>query len=126
MIVRCGFLGGENLSLKKIEAIIRPHKIDDVKDAVLSCGVRGMTVTEVQGFGRQHGHDELYRGSEYIEHFIPKAKVEVVVPAERALEVVEAIRKAARTGKVGDGKIFVTSVEHAVRIRTGETGEDAV
>lgn len=112
--------------MKRVEAIIRPHKIDEVKDALLALEIQGMTVTEVKGFGRQRGHDEMYRGSEYIEQFLPKLKIEVIVPAEKVPEAVEAIRRAAHTGKIGDGKIAVTAVEHLLRIRTGETGEDAI
>ncbi|HID78304.1 MAG TPA: P-II family nitrogen regulator [Planctomycetaceae bacterium] len=106
--------------MKKVEAIIRPFTLDPVKDALVECGIRGMTVTEVRGFGRQKGHSEIYRGSEYTVDFVPKLKVEVVVPDEEADKVVEAIIQAARTGHVGDGKIFVSRMEQSVRIRTGE------
>ncbi|MFW0883910.1 P-II family nitrogen regulator [Candidatus Acidulodesulfobacterium sp. H_13] len=112
--------------MKKIEAIIKPFKIDDVKEALNKIGIHGITVTEVKGFGRQKGHTELYRGAEYRVDFVPKAKVEIVVPDEQAPDVVEAIGKSAKTGNIGDGKIFISSVEEAVRIRTGEKGESAV
>ncbi|RMG90492.1 MAG: P-II family nitrogen regulator [Zetaproteobacteria bacterium] len=112
--------------MKKIEAIIKPFKLDDVKDALTELGVHGMTVTEVKGYGRQKGHTELYRGAEYVVDFLPKVKLEVVVPEDRSDEIVDAIVQAARTGKVGDGKVFVSSVERTVRIRTGEQDEDAV
>ncbi|RMG84672.1 MAG: P-II family nitrogen regulator [Candidatus Dadabacteria bacterium] len=112
--------------MKKIEAIIKPFKLDDVKDSLSELGVQGITVTEVKGFGRQKGHTEVYRGAEYIVDFLPKVKIEVVVPDELAWAVVEAIERAARSGKIGDGKIFVLPVEEAVRIRTGERGEDAL
>ena len=112
--------------MKKIEAIIKPFKLDDVKEALTEIGVIGMTVTEVRGFGRQKGHTELYRGSEYTIDFLPKVKVEVVVGDAALNSVVEAITKAARTGEIGDGKIFVYNLESATRIRTGEKGESAV
>ncbi len=112
--------------MKKIEIIVRPFKIDDVKEAIADLGLRGMTVTEVKGFGRQGGHKEVYRGAEYQVDFIAKTKIEIVVEAERVPEVLEAVRNSALTGKVGDGKIFVTPVEEVVRIRTGETGPDAI
>ena len=112
--------------MKKIEAIIKPFKLEDVKEALSSLGVEGMTVTEVKGFGRQKGHTEIYRGSEYTVDFLPKIKVEVVLAENRVAEAVQAIVKAARTGKIGDGKVFVLPVEHAVRIRTEEIGEKAV
>jgi len=112
--------------MKKIEAIIKPFKLDDVKDALEQVGVHGMTVTEVKGYGRQKGHTELYRGAEYVVDFLPKVKIEVVVPSDSAEAVIEAIRRVAATGKVGDGKIFVLPVEHVVRIRTGETDADAI
>jgi len=112
--------------MKKIEAIIKPFKLDDVKDALGEIGVDGMTVTEVKGHGRQKGHTELYRGAEYVVDFLPKVKIELVVTTDRVDDVIEAICKAASTGKVGDGKIFVSSVEQAVRIRTGERNEEAV
>ena len=112
--------------MKKIEAIIKPFKLDDVKEALTEIGVIGMTVTEVRGFGRQKGHTELYRGSEYTVDFLPKVKIEVVVDDKVVEQAVDAIIKAARTGKIGDGKIFVQEVEQVIRIRTGETGPDAV
>ena len=112
--------------VKKVEAIIKPFKLDDVKDALHDSGVSGMTVTEVKGFGRQKGHTELYRGAEYVIDFLPKVKVEVVVEDSLVDNVVEAIASAAKTGRIGDGKIFVTAVEEAIRIRTGDRGPDAV
>jgi nitrogen regulatory protein P-II 1 len=112
--------------MKKIEAIIKPFKLEDVKEALSSLGVEGMTVSEVKGFGRQKGHTEIYRGSEYTVDFLPKIKIEVVLPDARAGSAVEAIVKAAKTGKIGDGKVFVSPIENAVRIRTEETGEQAV
>jgi nitrogen regulatory protein PII len=112
--------------MKKIEAIIKPFKLEDVKDALSSLGVQGMTVSEVKGFGRQKGHTEIYRGSEYTVDFLPKIKIEVVLADGVVASAVEAIVKAARTGKIGDGKVFVSSIENAVRIRTDETGEQAV
>ena len=112
--------------MKKIEAIIKPFKLDDVKDALHDAGVSGMTVTEVKGFGRQKGHTELYRGAEYVIDFLPKVKVEVVVEDNLVDNVVEAITEAARTGRIGDGKIFVSPIDEAVRIRTGDKGPDAI
>jgi nitrogen regulatory protein P-II 1 len=112
--------------MKKIEAIIKPFKLDDVKEALNEIGIQGMTISEVKGYGRQKGHKEIYRGAEYVVDFIPKVKIEVVVPAEMTNQVVEKIRQAANTGKLGDGKIFVFSVEEAVRVRTGEKGKDAI
>ena len=112
--------------MKKIEAIIKPFKLDEVREALSEVGVTGLTVTEVKGFGRQKGHTELYRGAEYVVDFLPKLKLEVVVREEQVEPAIEAIIKAARTGKIGDGKIFVTPVEQIVRIRTGETGEAAI
>ena len=112
--------------MKKIEAIIKPFKLDDVREALSSIGVTGMTVTEVKGFGRQKGHTELYRGAEYVVDFLPKVKLEVVIKEDQLERCIEAITTAARTGKIGDGKIFVTAVEHVVRIRTGETGPEAI
>ena len=112
--------------MKKIEAIIKPFKLDDVKDALHEVGVSGITVTEVKGFGRQKGHTELYRGAEYVVDFLPKVKVEVVVKDDDVERCVDAIVKAARTGKIGDGKIFITSIEQAIRIRTGDRGTDAI
>ena len=112
--------------MKKIEAVIKPFKLDEVREALSEVGITGLTVTEVKGFGRQKGHTELYRGAEYVVDFLPKVKIEVVVADATVEAVVEAIVKAARTGKIGDGKIFVTGVEQVVRIRTGETNEQAV
>jgi nitrogen regulatory protein PII len=112
--------------MKLITAVIKPFKIDDVKDALKSAGVQGITVSEVRGFGRQGGHTETYRGSEYQIDFVPKAKVELVVDDSNADAVIEVIRKAAATGKIGDGKIWVTNVEQIIRIRTGEQGADAI
>jgi len=112
--------------MKKIEAIIKPFKLDEVKDALNEIGIQGMTVTEVKGFGRQKGHTELYRGAEYIVDFIPKIKLEIVTSDNLAAKVVETIEKVAKTGKIGDGKIFVYAVEEVIRIRTGEQGETAV
>jgi nitrogen regulatory protein P-II 1 len=112
--------------MKKIEAIIRHFKLDDVKDALNRNGIKGMTVTEVSGFGRQKGHSEMYRGAEYVVDFIPKIKIEVVVPAETAAQVIETICDTARTGNVGDGKIFVSDLADVIRIRTGEKGEPAI
>jgi nitrogen regulatory protein P-II 1 len=112
--------------MKKIEAYIKPFKLDDVKAALMEIGVRGMSVTEVRGFGRQKGHTELYRGSEYKVDFLPKTKLEVVVADDKVEQIIEIIQKVARTGQVGDGKIFIIPVEDAVRIRTGESGEGAL
>ena len=112
--------------MKKIECIIKPFKLDDVKSALTDLGITGMTVSEVRGFGRQKGHTELYRGAEYQIDFIPKVKIELVVPEERVTEVVTAVQKEACTGRIGDGKIFVLAVDQAVRIRTGETGDDSL
>jgi nitrogen regulatory protein P-II 2 len=112
--------------MKLITAIVKPFKLDDVREAISELGVSGVTVTEVKGFGRQKGHTELYRGAEYVVDFLPKAKIEVAVADNLADSVVAAIAKAANTGKIGDGKIFVTNVEQVIRIRTGETGEDAL
>jgi len=112
--------------MKKVEAIIRPFKLDDVREALTEIGVKGMTLTEVKGYGRQKGHTEIYRGSEYQIDFLPKIKVEVVVTSEFANKVVETILKAARTGQVGDGKIFVSTIDEVIRIRTEESGEDAI
>ena len=112
--------------MKLIIAIIKPFKLDDVREALTGVGVTGMTVTEVKGFGRQKGHTELYRGAEYVVDFLPKVKVEVVLPDELVERAVEAIRNAAQTGRIGDGKIFISTVEEAIRIRTGESGLDAI
>ena len=112
--------------MKLITAIIKPFKLDDVRQAVADIGIQGITVTEVKGFGRQRGHTELYRGAEYVVDFLPKTKVEMAVADDIAEQVIEAITNTARTGKIGDGKIFVTSLEEVIRIRTGETGGEAV
>jgi nitrogen regulatory protein PII len=112
--------------MKKIEAIIKPHKLDDVKAALMDLGVHGMTVTEVKGFGRQKGHKEVYRGAEYVVEFVPKTTIEIVVADALAPRVMDAIVRAARTDSIGDGKIFVTSISDAIRIRTGETGDNAL
>ena len=112
--------------MKKIEAIIKPFKLDEVREALSEIGVTGLTVTEVKGFGRQKGHTELYRGAEYVVDFLPKVRVEVILQEAEVERAIEAIVKAARTGKIGDGKIFVTAVEQVIRIRTGESGEAAV
>lgn len=113
-------------AMKKVEAIIKPFKLDDVKEALQEVGVQGLSVIEVKGFGRQKGHTELYRGAEYVVDFLPKVKIEMVLPDDQVDAAVEAIVSAARTEKIGDGKIFVSPVEQAIRIRTGETGDDAV
>jgi nitrogen regulatory protein P-II 1 len=112
--------------VKKIEAVIKPFKLDDVKEALNDIGIQGMTIADVKGYGRQKGHKEIYRGAEYVVDFIPKIKIEIVVADERAEQVVERIRQAAYSGKIGDGKIFVLPVEDAVRVRTGEKGTDAI
>ena len=112
--------------MKKIEAIIKPFKLDEVKEALQEAGVQGLSVIEVKGFGRQKGHTELYRGAEYVVDFLPKVKIEVVLPDAQVEAAIEAIIGAAKTDKIGDGKIFVSSVEQAIRIRTGETGDDAL
>jgi nitrogen regulatory protein PII len=112
--------------MKKIEAIIKPFKLDDVKEALNEIGIQGMTISEVKGYGRQKGHKEIYRGAEYVVDFIPKIKLEIVVDSDQADAVVEKIRDSANTGKIGDGKIFVYPVEEAIRVRTGETGNDAI
>jgi nitrogen regulatory protein P-II 1 len=112
--------------MKKIEAIIKPFKLDEVKERLNAVGVQGLTVTEVKGFGRQKGHTELYRGAEYVVDFLPKAKLEILAPEEQVDDIIDAIMTAAHTGRIGDGKIFVLSVEDIVRIRTGEHGEEAI
>ena len=112
--------------MKKVEAIIKPFRLDDVKEALQDAGVQGMTVTEIKGFGRQKGHTELYRGAEYVVDFLPRVKIEMVLADDLVDAAIEAIIGAARTDKIGDGKIFVSPIEQAIRIRTGETGEDAV
>ena len=112
--------------MKLVTAIIKPFKLDDVRDAMNTLGIAGLTVSEVKGFGRQKGHTEIYRGAEYTVNFLPKIKIEIAVPDDRAAKVVEAIAVAAKTGQIGDGKIFVMEIDHAVRIRTGETDSDAL
>ena len=112
--------------MKMVTAIIKPFKLDDVREALSDIGVQGITVTEVKGFGRQKGHTELYRGAEYVVDFLPKVKIEAAVKGDLVDQVIEAIAKAAKSGKIGDGKIFVSSIEQAVRIRTGESGDDAL
>jgi nitrogen regulatory protein P-II 1 len=112
--------------MKKIEAIIKPFKLDEVKDAISELGIQGMTVSEVKGFGRQKGHTEIYRGAEYVVDFLPKIKIELVIKDEDVAKVIDAIVGAAKTGRIGDGKIFVIPLEEVVRIRTGETGENAI
>ena len=112
--------------MKKIEAIIKPFKLDEVKEALQDIGVQGLSVVEVKGFGRQKGHTELYRGAEYVVDFLPKVKIEIVLPSDQVDAAIQAIVDAAKTDKIGDGKIFVSPVEQAIRIRTGETGEDAI
>lgn len=112
--------------MKKVEAIIKPFKLDEVKENLNSLGVRGLTVSEVKGFGRQKGHTELYRGAEYVVDFLPKVKLEIIVEEDQVASVVEAIEKSANTGRIGDGKIFVSPVEEVIRIRTGERGKDAI
>jgi nitrogen regulatory protein P-II 1 len=112
--------------MKKIEAIIKPFKLDDVKEALNGIGIKGMTLTEVKGYGRQKGHTEIYRGAEYVIDFLPKLKIEIIVSSEQVEQVVDTIVAAAQTGKIGDGKIFVLPVENVVRVRTGETGQEAI
>jgi len=112
--------------MRKVEAVIKPFKLDEVKEALSEIGIQGLTVSEVKGFGRQKGHSELYRGAEYVVDFIPKIKLEIIVADDLVAKVVEAIAEAAKTGRIGDGKIFVTPVDEVVRIRTGERGEDAI
>jgi len=112
--------------MKKIEAIIKPFKLEEVKEVLLKLGVQGMTVSEVKGFGRQKGHTELYRGAEYVVDFLPKIKLEIALEEERLQEVVDSITKAAKTGRIGDGKIFITNLDEVIRIRTGETGKAAI
>lgn len=112
--------------MKKVEAIIKPFKLDEVKEALSEVGIQGMTVSEVKGFGRQKGHTELYRGAEYVVDFLPKIKMEIIVKDELAQRVIETIQNAAKTGRIGDGKVFVTSIDEVLRIRTGERGEEAL
>ncbi len=116
----------QEISMKKIEAIIKPFKLDDVKEALNEIGIKGMTISEVKGYGRQKGHKEIYRGAEYVVDFIPKIKMEIIVDASLVDKVVNVIREAANTGKIGDGKIFVLPVEEVIRVRTGEMGRDAI
>ncbi len=118
--------GKDHEGMKKIEAIIKPFKLDEVKEALQEMGLQGITVTEAKGFGRQKGHTELYRGAEYVVDFLPKVKVELVLPDAMLEKALETIQNAARTGRIGDGKIFVTTIEDAIRIRTGETGNEAL
>ena len=125
MVTRGNF-GNQGATVKKIEAIIKPFKLDEVKEALQDIGVQGLSVIEVKGFGRQKGHTELYRGAEYVVDFLPKVKIEVVLDDEQVDGAIEAIITAAKTDKIGDGKIFVSTIEQAVRIRTGETGSDAL
>jgi len=112
--------------MKKVEAIIKPFKLDEVKEALSAIGVQGLTVSEIKGFGRQKGHTELYRGAEYVVDFLPKVKLEIIASDEKVAEIIDAIEKAAKTGRIGDGKIFVLPIEEVIRIRTGERGRDAV
>jgi nitrogen regulatory protein P-II 1 len=112
--------------MKKIEAIVKPFKLDEIKEALTKIGIQGMTVIEVKGFGRQRGHTEIYRGTEYAIDFLPKSKIEIIITDELVIQVIETIERAAKTGKIGDGKIFVSSVEEVIRIRTGERGRDAL
>ncbi|SMC09134.1 P-II family nitrogen regulator [Nitratiruptor tergarcus] len=112
--------------MKKIEAVIKPFKLEDVKEALTEIGITGMTITEVKGYGRQQGHTELYRGAEYVVDFLPKVKIEVVVAADNVEQVIQAIVNSARTGKIGDGKVFVSDIEKVIRIRTGEEDEEAI
>ena len=112
--------------MKKVEAIVKPFKLDEVKEGLNEIGIQGITVSEVKGFGRQKGHTELYRGAEYVVDFLPKIKLEIIVSDDMVTKVVDAIQAAAKTGRIGDGKIFITPVEEVVRIRTGETGDDAI
>jgi len=112
--------------MKKVEAIIKPFKLDEVKEALQKVGIQGMTISEIKGVGRQKGHTELYRGAEYVVDFIPKVKIEIVVEASKVDQIVEAIRQAANTGKIGDGKIFILPVEDIIRVRTGEKGKEAI
>jgi len=125
MLIAFLFTGGL-FSMKKIEAIIKPFKLDDVKDALNAIGIQGITVTELKGFGRQKGHTELYRGAEYVVDFLPKVKIEILAVDSMVAKIIETIETAAKTGRIGDGKIFVTPVEEVIRIRTGERGEAAI
>jgi nitrogen regulatory protein P-II 1 len=125
-LVVTGKVGIKGDFMKMVEAIVKPFKLDEVKEALTKAGIQGMTVEEVKGFGRQKGHTELYRGAEYTVDFLPKVKIEIIVPDDKAAKVVEVITDSAKTGKIGDGKIFVSTVEEVIRIRTGEKGEDAI
>jgi nitrogen regulatory protein P-II 1 len=124
--VLCNYSGKEENPMKKVEAIVKPFKLDDVKESLKEIGIQGLTVTEVKGFGRQKGHTELYRGAEYVIDFLPKIKLEIVVPDDMVSKVIEAIMDSAKTGKIGDGKIFVIPMEEVIRIRTGERGDEAL
>ncbi len=127
MVCFLHYKGREEVNfMKKIEAIIKPFKLDDVKESLKEVGVQGLTVTEIKGFGRQKGHTELYRGAEYVVDFLPKIKLEIIVSDDMVTKVVDAIMDSARTGKIGDGKIFILPMEEVIRIRTGERGEDAL
>jgi nitrogen regulatory protein P-II 1 len=119
-------LGSKDKAMKKIEAVIKPFKLDEVKEALQEVGLQGITVTEAKGFGRQKGHTELYRGAEYVVDFLPKVKIEIVLGDDMVDKAIDAIRRAAQTGRIGDGKIFVSNIEEAIRIRTGESGIDAI
>ena len=123
---KAAFPARERLAMKKVEAIIKPFKLDEVKEALHEVGIKGITVTEAKGFGRQKGHTELYRGAEYVVDFLPKVKIEVVMEESMVERAVEAIMQAAHTGRIGDGKVFVSSIDEAIRIRTGERGPDAI
>src|SRR6187455_719755 len=126
MALCLGGQGGNRDAMKKLEAIIKPFKLDEVKEALQEIGLQGITVLEAKGFGRQKGHTELYRGAEYVVDFLPKVKIEVVLADEMLDKAVDAIQKAAKTGRIGDGKIFISAIDDAIRIRTGETGADAI
>ena len=125
-VIELGPPAGGNPSMKKVEAIIKPFKLDEVKEALQEIGLQGITVTEAKGFGRQKGHTELYRGAEYVVDFLPKVKIEIVLADDMVEKAIETIQNAAKTGRIGDGKIFVSTIEEAIRIRTGETGTDAI
>jgi nitrogen regulatory protein P-II 1 len=125
-VVELALHAGGNPSMKKVEAIIKPFKLDEVKEALQEIGLQGITVTEAKGFGRQKGHTELYRGAEYVVDFLPKVKIEIVLADDMVEKAIETIQNAAKTGRIGDGKIFVYTIEDAIRIRTGETGVDAI
>jgi nitrogen regulatory protein P-II 1 len=125
-MVAAGWGEGKTRTMKKIEAIIKPFKLDEVKEALQEVGLQGITVTEAKGFGRQKGHTELYRGAEYVVDFLPKVKIEIVLGDDMVDKAIEAIRRAAQTGRIGDGKIFLSNIEEAIRIRTGESGVDAI